>query len=81
MDDRNLRAARGIGQSLNRLQRYSEAVAELEKAIRVLPADSQLYFELSQAYTRLADHKALSPKIKALYKESTVQVYEVIASR
>ena len=52
LDDRNLRAARGIGQSLNRLQRYSEAVAELEKAIRVLPADSQLYFELSQAYTR-----------------------------
>ena len=55
LDDRNLRAARGVGQSLNRLQRYSEAVAELEKAIRVLPADSQLYFELSQAYTRLGN--------------------------
>jgi tetratricopeptide (TPR) repeat protein len=55
LDDRNLRAARGIGQSLNRLQRYSEAVAELEKAIRVLPADSQLFFELSQAYTRLGN--------------------------
>ncbi len=27
------------------------------------------------------DHKALSPKIKTLYKESTVQVYEVIASK
>jgi antibiotic biosynthesis monooxygenase (ABM) superfamily enzyme len=28
-----------------------------------------------------ADHKALSPKIKALYKESTVQVYEVILEK
>jgi antibiotic biosynthesis monooxygenase (ABM) superfamily enzyme len=28
-----------------------------------------------------ADHKALSPKIKALYNESSVQVYEVIAQR
>jgi len=27
------------------------------------------------------DHKALSPKIKTLYKESTVQVYEVIAQK
>jgi antibiotic biosynthesis monooxygenase (ABM) superfamily enzyme len=28
-----------------------------------------------------ADHKALSPKIKSLYKESTVQVYEVTAQK
>jgi antibiotic biosynthesis monooxygenase (ABM) superfamily enzyme len=27
------------------------------------------------------DHKALSPKIKALYKESAVQVYEVITQK
>jgi antibiotic biosynthesis monooxygenase (ABM) superfamily enzyme len=27
------------------------------------------------------DHRALSPKIKALYKESTVQVYEVTAQK
>jgi len=27
------------------------------------------------------DHKALSPKIEALYKESTIQVYEVIAQK
>jgi antibiotic biosynthesis monooxygenase (ABM) superfamily enzyme len=27
------------------------------------------------------DHKVLSPKIKSLYKESAVQVYEVIAQR
>ena len=55
LEERSLRAARGIGQSLNRLRRHSEAVAELEKSIRVLPDDSQLYFELSQAYMRLGN--------------------------
>jgi len=33
------------------------------------------------AWRDSADHKALSPQIKALYRESTVQVYEVIAQR
>jgi antibiotic biosynthesis monooxygenase (ABM) superfamily enzyme len=31
------------------------------------------------AWRDSAEHKALSPKIKALYTESTVQVYEVMA--
>lgn len=31
------------------------------------------------AWRDSAEHKALSPKVKALYTESTVQVYEVIA--
>jgi antibiotic biosynthesis monooxygenase (ABM) superfamily enzyme len=35
--------------------------------------------ETAAAWRDSADHKALSPKIKALYKESTVQLYEVIA--
>ena len=35
--------------------------------------------ETAAAWRDSADHKALSPKIKALYKESSVQVYEVIA--
>ena len=35
--------------------------------------------ETAAAWRDSTDHKALSPKIKALYKESTVQVYEVIA--
>ena len=35
--------------------------------------------ETAAAWRDSADHKALSPKIKALYKESTVQVYKVIA--
>ncbi len=37
--------------------------------------------ETAAAWRDSADHKALSPKIKALYTESTVQVYEVIAQR
>ena len=36
--------------------------------------------ETAGAWRDSADHKALSPKLKALYKESTIQVYEVIAS-
>ncbi len=34
--------------------------------------------ETAAAWRDSADHKALSPKIKGLYKDSTVQVYEVI---
>ena len=37
--------------------------------------------ETAAAWRDSEDHKALSPKIKALYKESTVQVYEVTAQR
>jgi antibiotic biosynthesis monooxygenase (ABM) superfamily enzyme len=37
--------------------------------------------ETAAAWRDSADHKALSPKIKALYKESAVQVYEMIASK
>ncbi len=37
--------------------------------------------ETAAAWRDSADHKALSPKIKALYTESMVQVYEVIAQR
>jgi antibiotic biosynthesis monooxygenase (ABM) superfamily enzyme len=33
------------------------------------------------AWRDSADHKGLSPIIKALYKESAVQVYEVVAQR
>ena len=34
--------------------------------------------ETAAAWRDSADHKVLSPNIKALYKESTVQVYGVI---
>jgi antibiotic biosynthesis monooxygenase (ABM) superfamily enzyme len=37
--------------------------------------------ETAAAWRDSADHKALSPKIKALYKESTVQVFEVISQK
>jgi antibiotic biosynthesis monooxygenase (ABM) superfamily enzyme len=37
--------------------------------------------ETAAAWRDSPDHKALSPKIKSLYQESTVQVYEVIASK
>lgn len=37
--------------------------------------------ETAAAWRDSADHKALSPKINALYNESTVQVYEVIAQK
>ncbi|MBT9132414.1 MAG: hypothetical protein DDT33_00930 [Firmicutes bacterium] len=37
--------------------------------------------ETAAAWRESAAHKALSPEIKALYKESTVQVYEVIAQK
>ena len=37
--------------------------------------------ETAAAWRDSADHKTLSPNMKALYKESTVQVYEVVAQR
>ncbi|HUL21737.1 MAG TPA: antibiotic biosynthesis monooxygenase [Thermodesulfobacteriota bacterium] len=37
--------------------------------------------ETAAAWRDSADHKTLSPKMKALYKESTAQVYEVVAQR
>jgi antibiotic biosynthesis monooxygenase (ABM) superfamily enzyme len=37
--------------------------------------------ETAAAWRDSNDHKALSPKIKALYKESNVQVYEVISQK
>ncbi len=37
--------------------------------------------ETAAAWRDSAEHKTLSPKIKSLYKESIVQVYEVIAQR
>jgi antibiotic biosynthesis monooxygenase (ABM) superfamily enzyme len=37
--------------------------------------------QTAAAWRDSADHKALSPKIKALYIESTVQVYEVISQK
>jgi len=40
-----------------------------------------LSLETAAAWRDSVDHKVLSPKIKALYKESTVQVYDVVAQR
>lgn len=40
-----------------------------------------LSLETAAAWRDSADHKVLSPKIKALYKESTVQVYDVVAQK
>jgi len=37
--------------------------------------------ETAAAWRDSAEHKALSPRIKTLYKESTAQVYEVIAQK
>ena len=37
--------------------------------------------ETAAAWRDSGDHKALAPKIKALYKESTVQVYQVISQK
>jgi antibiotic biosynthesis monooxygenase (ABM) superfamily enzyme len=37
--------------------------------------------ETAAAWRDSVEHKTLSPKIKSLYKESTVQVYEVIAPK
>ncbi|MCJ7704494.1 MAG: antibiotic biosynthesis monooxygenase [Desulfobacterales bacterium] len=37
--------------------------------------------ETAAAWRDSDDHKALSPKIKALYSESSVQVYEVVEQR
>ncbi|MFB3884384.1 MAG: antibiotic biosynthesis monooxygenase [Thermodesulfobacteriota bacterium] len=37
--------------------------------------------ETAAAWRDSPDHKTLSPKIKALYTESTVQVYEVIGEK
>ncbi len=35
--------------------------------------------ETAAGWRDSAEHKALSPRMKALYKDSTVQVYEVVA--
>ena len=40
-----------------------------------------LSLETATAWRDSVDHKALSPKIKSLYKESTAQVYEVIIQK
>ena len=37
--------------------------------------------ETAAAWRDSADHKALSPKAKALYSGSSVQIYEVIAQK
>jgi antibiotic biosynthesis monooxygenase (ABM) superfamily enzyme len=37
--------------------------------------------ETAAAWRDSPDHRALSPRIKTLYKESAVQVYEVIAQK
>jgi antibiotic biosynthesis monooxygenase (ABM) superfamily enzyme len=37
--------------------------------------------EMAAAWRDSDDHKVLSSKIKALYKESTVQLYEAIAQK
>ena len=37
--------------------------------------------ETAAAWRDSAEHKGLSPKIKTLYKESTVLVYEVVAQK
>jgi antibiotic biosynthesis monooxygenase (ABM) superfamily enzyme len=37
--------------------------------------------ETAAAWRDSVDHKTLSPKIKALYQESIVQVYELIAQK
>jgi antibiotic biosynthesis monooxygenase (ABM) superfamily enzyme len=37
--------------------------------------------ETAAAWRDSGDHKALSPRIKGLYKESSVQVYEVVAQK
>ena len=37
--------------------------------------------ETAAAWRNSTEHKALSPRIKALVKESTAQVYEVIAQK
>ena len=37
--------------------------------------------ETAAAWRDSTDHRALSPQIKTLYTESTVQVYEVIAQK
>jgi len=57
LDSRNLTALRGIGQSLIRLKRYQEALPEIAKSIAIHPDDAQLYFELSQVYTRLENRE------------------------
>jgi antibiotic biosynthesis monooxygenase (ABM) superfamily enzyme len=37
--------------------------------------------ETAAAWRDSEDHKALSPRIKSLYSNSTVQVYEVVAQK
>ena len=51
----NLDARVGIAKSLILLKRYAEALAELQDALKTFPDSPDLYFHLTQVYTRLGE--------------------------
>jgi tetratricopeptide (TPR) repeat protein len=68
LDSKNVRAVRGIGQSLVRLKQYDEALAELEKSVQDVPDDAQLYFLLSQVYTRVGSREKAAQAVEIFEK-------------
>ena len=55
LDGTNMDAVRGVGQSLIRLKRYSQALTELKKSIANYPEDGELYLQLAEVYGRLGN--------------------------
>ena len=51
----DLHASRGIAKSLIQLERYQEALTELEASVQTHADDAQLYSELSQVHTKMGN--------------------------
>ena len=58
----------GIGENLIRLGRLQDAVSELNQAIAAEPEDSDLYFNLIQAYMRLGQRQKAAQAEAAFQK-------------
>ncbi|HEY6290032.1 MAG TPA: tetratricopeptide repeat protein [Terriglobia bacterium] len=60
LDASNAEAARGVTENLIHLQRYDQALADLQQAISAHPQDPRLYFNLVQVYTRTGKREEAS---------------------
>ena len=69
-------ALKGISENLIRLQRYPEALTELNQALVVRPQDSGLYFNLMQVYVRLGKRQAAAQAEASFQKLRAREVAE-----
>jgi predicted Zn-dependent protease len=60
-----------MGQTLVRMKRYDDAIAELNDAIPLHPTEPEFYYDLSQAYVRLGNREKAaeaSAKFKQMHE-------------